>query len=369
MHAHAPSSPPDAGRRRTWAPAVVVLASVALHVALLPWVLAWLSGAGAPMDAPPVTVHMVQDDPERALTPEQARRLRDLEAQLAPEAPPPPEPVAVPPPPPVRGQVVETVRPDVPRTPVTAEYLAEHDAAVPVETRSERFKVNPDVLSNAYSEQSRLALEELLDVGATEMSTGAMAGSLAEAAPGAGSPSSPVRSPWARTNKEGLAAPLPASSTTQAIAGAPQNDRVDERAGDVLALNTRAFIGAAYINRIKRMVNVYWSQQLDNLPGNTRLVRPRYETVVDVVLDGKGALVAVTVRDASGVEALDLCVTRAFALAAPFPNPPAALVADDGQVHLSGLAFEVVLGRPRLNYGGVDPRAGVLFPGIQKSLR
>jgi hypothetical protein len=347
---------------------VVVIVSVGIHLALLPWVFAWLAREGAPLDAPPVTVHMVQDDPERALTPEQARRLRALEEQLAPEAPVPPEPPR-PRPPQLRGQVVETVRPDVSRVPVTAQYLAEHDAAVPVETRTQQYKVNPDVLSDTYSDDSRLALEELLDVGATEMSTGAMAGSLSEAAPGAGSPSSPVRSPWSRTNKEGLAAPLPASSTEQAIAGAPQNDRVDERAGDVLALNTRAFVGAAYINRIKRMVNVYWSQQLDNLPGTTRLVRPRYETVVDLVLDGSGGLVSVTVKDPSGVEALDACVTRAFALAAPFPNPPAALVADDGQVHLSGLAFEVVLGRPRLNYGGVDPRAGVLFPGIQKSLR
>jgi hypothetical protein len=369
MHVHAPSSPPDIERGRTWVRLAFVLASLALHVALLPWAVAWLAQVGAPLDAPPVTVHMIQDDPEHALTPAQAQRLRELEAQISPETPPEQAPPPDPPPPAVRGQVVETVRPDVPKTPVTAQYLAEHDAAVPVETRSERFKVNPDVLSNAYSEESRLALEELLDVGATEMSTGAMAGSLSDDAPGAGSPSSPVRSPWSRTNKEGLAAPLPASSTTQAIAGAPQNDRVEERAGDVTALNTRAFVGAAYINRIKRMVNVYWGQQLDNLPGGTRLVRPRYETVVDVVLDGKGALVSVTVDEASGVEALDLCVTRAFALAAPFPNPPAALVAADGQVHLSGLAFEVVLGRPRLNYGGVDPRAGVLFPGIQKSPR
>jgi TonB family protein len=136
-----------------------------------------------------------------------------------------------------------------------------------------------------------------------------------------------------------------------------------------VALNTREFIGSAYINRIKRQVNLYWSQNLDNLSPSVRLSRPRYQTVVDIVLTSEGALQSVTVTDASGSTALDECVLSAFRLAGPFPNPPAQLIARDGQVYLSDLAFEVQLGRAQMQYQGIDPRAGVQFPGIMKSPR
>lgn len=347
----------------------MLVASVGVHALLLPWFLSRLHPLAFDVPAPPVRVTMIDGDPADALTEPQRETLRRLERTLAPPEPdrPPVEPPPQPPPPPTRGQVVEVPRPKTSRVPVRAQYLADTDNAVAVETRTERFKVNPDVVSNTYSDDSRLALEELLDVGAKEMSTGATAGGPDSKGPGVGAPSSPVLSAWARTNKEGLAAPLPASSARQEMAGAPQNDRLNERIGDSVELNTRAFVGAAFINRVKRMVNVYWSQQLDNLPRSTRLVRPRYETVVDVVLDANGVLESVRVRDASGVAALDACVTEAFRLAGPFPNPPAALVAPDGKIHLDQLGFEVVLGKAKMSYGGIDPRAGELFPGIQKA--
>ena len=41
----------------------------------------------------------------------------------------------------------------------------------------------------------------------------------------------------------------------------------------------------------------------------------------------------------------------------------------DGRVYLPDMGFEVQLGTARAHYQGIDPRAGVLFPGIQKSPR
>ena len=346
--------------------------SVTAHVVGYGFFQAWLDLQVRALDAPPVRVTMIDGDVTEQMPPEQRAALRRLEALLAPPAPDTPEeaPPPTPPPEPLpSGQVVDIAPPETERAPVRAAYLAEHDAAVPEETRTERVKVNPDVLTNRYSEDSKLALEERIDVGATEMSTGATPGSLSTPAPGAGAPASAVVSPWARTNKEGLAAPVPASTSTQAIAGAPQNDRLAERRGEVLALNTRAFVGAAYINRIKRQVNAHWTMELDNLSPSTRLARPRYETVVRIVLDGKGALESVEVTDPSGSPDLDACVVRAFQLAGPFPNPPSQLIGQDGKIRLDRLAFEVVLGRAKMQYGGIDPRAGVQFPGIQKSPR
>jgi outer membrane biosynthesis protein TonB len=350
----------------------ILACSVLAHVLGVMVLRPWLRSLDRDLDAPPIRVTMIDGDVTEQMPPEQREALRRLEATLAPPTPEvvqEPEPPAPPPPALPSGQVVEIAPPEKQRAPVRAEYLAEHDAAVQEETRTDRVKVNPDVLTNRYSEDSKLALEERIDVGATEMSTGATVGSLATPAPGVGAPASAVVSPWTRTNKEGLAAPVPASTSSQDIAGAPQNDRLAERRGEVLALNTRAFVGAAYINRIKRQVNAHWTMELDNLSPSTRLARPRYETVVAIVLDGKGALERIEVSHPSGSPDLDACVVRAFHLAGPFPNPPSQLIGDDGKIHLDRLAFEVVLGRAKMQYGGIDPRAGVQFPGIQKSPR
>jgi outer membrane biosynthesis protein TonB len=179
----------------------VLLASLVLHALLAPLVARWIAAQTAEF-GPPVTVKMIDGNALDALTPEQAERLLALEAILptpadpaaTPEeqAPPDePEPVVMP-----RGQVVEIPRPQQERVPVVAEYLAEFDSSVPVETRTDRVKVNPDVVSNRYSEESRLALEDVVDVGATEMSTGATPGSLALPTPGMGAPRSAVASPW-----------------------------------------------------------------------------------------------------------------------------------------------------------------------------
>ena len=38
--------------------------------------------------------------------------------------------------------------------------------------------------------------------------------------------------------------------------------------GDRLALNTVEILYASYLNRIRRLVNFYWNQNLDNLPAS-----------------------------------------------------------------------------------------------------
>jgi hypothetical protein len=56
-------------------------------------------------------------------------------------------------------------------------------------------------------------------------------------------------------------------------------------------------------------------------------------------------------------------------LASPFPNPPEGLIQSDGRVYLPDMDFTVRFRIGRARYQGIDPRAGVQYPGILKSPR
>jgi TonB family protein len=350
-----------------WRWPLLLLFSVVFHAAIAPYTFGLFQGWHVGNWETPVSVRFIDGDALDALTPDQLANLLALEERLAEEAPAeePEEPEPELP----DGQVVDTPPPDLEKVPLTAEYLAEHDNAVPQETRTEAYRVNPEVISNMFSREEKLAFEDVIDVGATEVSSGATVGNMGDPAPGKGAPRSIIPSPWALTNKEGLASPTRSSSKEQSLAGAPQNDRLDEKLGSSVALNTREFIGAQYINRIKQQVNFYWSQNVDNLPSSVRLSKPAYSTVVAVVLTGDGALEGISVTTDSGQPPLDNAVVEAFRIAGPFPNPPVQLIKKDGRVYLSDLSFTVTVGHARMDYGGIDPRAGVQFPGILKSPR
>ena len=263
------------------------------------------------------------------------------------------------------GQLVDTPKPQVEERPDDAEYLAEHDQKVEEETRSERYRVNPDVLAEEFSRDDALQFEEAMDLNITEPSTGAQVGN-DRFEPDRDGRLAAVPSPYTLTNRDGLQKPVPASSSSQNLAGAPNNDRLDEKVGDRTRLNTQELVGATYLNRIRRLVNFYWTQNLDNLPRSIILARPNYTTVVNVVLDSNGAVELIEVSRPCGADPLDAAVTDAFRVAGPFPNPPEQLIAKDGRVYLPDMGFTVELGQARVSYPGVDPRAGVRFPGILK---
>jgi len=298
---------------------------------------------------------------------------RRVPVSLVLEQPPAPEPPEEPPAeedeePELDGQIVETPPPVEEKRPEDAEYLAEHDNTVEEETRSERFQVNPEVLAPSYSEEAKLQMEEAIDVNADEPSTGAQVGN-DRFDPDENGRMAAIPSPFTLTNRDGLQKPTMASSSTSSLAGAPQNDLLDEKRGKETNLNTREMVGATYLNHIRRLVNYYWQQNLDNLPASVRLARPRYRTVVVVVLDGSGALESLEVTESSGSDPLDDAVVRAFRVAGPFPNPPEQLVARDGRVYLPTMSWTVELGQGRPAYQGVDQRANVQFPGILKAPR
>ncbi len=271
-------------------------------------------------------------------------------------------------PPDEQGQIVEIARPEEQKAPEDAEYLAEFDQTVPEETRSERFKINPEVVTPKFSDESRLELENLMDLHVSEPSTGATVGDR-EFKPDRDGTLASLPPPWTLTNREGLDSPVPASHFQANIAGAPQNDLLDEKRAEQVNLNTKEFLYANYLNRIRRMVSFYWEQNLSNMPRTVRLARPRYHTIVHAILDNSGNLQSIDIDMLSGSRELDSCVIRAFHLAGPFPHPPQGLIDDKGLVELPEMGFTVIFGRGRSRYQGIDPRVGVQFPGILKTPR
>jgi TonB family protein len=289
----------------------------------------------------------------------------------APQSTPEPEPEPTPEPEPeeLDGQLVEIPPPKNQTPPQDADYVAEYNSTVPKETRTAGYRVNPEVLANIYSREDKVAMENTPDVGATESSSGATVGNLDTFEPGPGAPRSTIPSPYTVTNKPGVAAPTIGSSGDAMIAGAPQNDRLNEALGDQVALNARQLIGAEYFNRIRRLVNYYWVQNLENLPVGTVISKSSYRTVVEVVVTAEGLLESVIVTDESGSTVVDRCLLDAIRVAAPFPNPPEQLVARDGRVYLPDFDFEVNFRQAHNQYQGIDPRSGVQFPGILKNPR
>ncbi len=318
--------------------------SLALHLLLLllfgPL---WPGLTATQQTASPVPVRLVVEMPEE--TPE--------EEEL-------PEPD-------LSGQLVDVPQPDEEERPDDSEYLAEHDRVVEEETRTEEFRINPEVLAEQFTEEDSLQFEDLIDLNIDEASTGATPGN-DRFDPSRDGRLAALPSPFTLTNKDGLQRPVPSAASQQDLAGAPNNDLLEEELGTSVNLNTRELLGATYLNRIRRLVNFYWEQNIRNL-SSVQLVRTSYTTRVHPVLDANGALESITVAVESGNGALDNAVLQAFRIAGPFPNPPEQLIEKDGRVYLGDMGFTVRVGLSRAPYKGVDPRQGVQFPGLLKSPR
>ncbi len=266
------------------------------------------------------------------------------------------------------GQIVELSPPEEPEKPVESDYLAEFDERVEEETRTAKVEINPEVLSREYSDEQKAEQADVEDVNVEEDSTGATVGN-DRFDPTTDGSLAAVPSPWAVTNQLGPEAPVKSSQTQAELMGAPQNDLLDEERGDVVSLNTTRYPWDGYMKRIRRQVNFWWQQNLDNLPSSVRLTQSSYTTEVEVILNADGVLEVIEVTEESGVGEIDDAVVRAFQVAGPFDNPPEGLIQKDGRVYLPDFEFTVRLGVARVQYKGIDPRAGVQFPGILKSPR
>lgn len=265
------------------------------------------------------------------------------------------------------GQIVDIAEPENPTRPDEADYLAEHDRVAEEETKTEQYRVNPEILDDEFSDEDELKFEDLADLNAVEPSTGATVGN-DRFDPDEHGALAALPSRFKVTNKDGLQRPVPSSHSTSALAGAPNNDLLDLESARRLALNTQKIQYAGYLNRIRRLVNFYWSQNVKNMPNSMRatLRRPAYKTSLFVVLTDDGVLESLEIIRGSGSRHMDMAAERAFHLAGPFPHPPPDLVAPDGRVYLPDFEFNVTVGSGGGAARALDARAGVQFPGLLK---
>ena len=146
---------------------------------------------------------------------------------------------------------------------------------------------------------------------------------------------------------------MPSQSILDRIAGAPPNDHlegVDE--GDSTFLNTREWKYAGFFNRVKQSVGEHWDpgsvMRRRDPSGQIYGWRDR-RTIVSVVLDRGGVLSDLSVEKSCGVDFLDEEAMAAFRRAQPFPNPPSALLDDQGKVKFSfGFYLEMNSGGLRI---------------------
>jgi TonB family protein len=117
-----------------------------------------------------------------------------------------------------------------------------------------------------------------------------------------------------------------ASGTEMTEGGGAPNDALDAPEGDGTFLNTREWKYAAFFNRVKQGVSAKWDpngrlrKHNENFGTSTRI------TVMSVTLKPDGSLADLFVAQSSGVDVLDAEAMSAFEKAAPFANPPPALV-------------------------------------------
>jgi TonB family protein len=105
-------------------------------------------------------------------------------------------------------------------------------------------------------------------------------------------------------------------------------------------LNAREFKYYTYYNRIRKQLSQHWEpkvrHKLSEMFKKGRYLASSTDRITKlvVVLDKGGNLVKVQVIKESGVTDLDDAATEAFQSAAPFPNPPAGIVENDGTVKI-----------------------------------
>jgi outer membrane biosynthesis protein TonB len=281
---------------------------------------------------------------------------------------PPDEPEPTPPPPPEEhdGQIVEIARPEHEVKPEEAKYLAEYDSAVPEETQDKRFRADRQVTAETYSPIDRVRIEDQrVDVESDTASTGADAGRL-KFRDGSFSLFSERASRWRFDTSPGVEDPVPAQHLKQEISGSPSNDFLpDVASADRTALNAHEFLFAAFWNRVKRLVSFYADQTLANAQPSVPMTRLRYEIVLKGLIALDGTMHALELEQGCGIPEFDEALREAFALAAPFPDPPSAAADDDGFIHMRDFHFIIDITPARAELSGIDPRSTVQFPGLQ----
>lgn len=110
--------------------------------------------------------------------------------------------------------------------------------------------------------------------------------------------------------------------------------------GNFTSLNTDQFLYYSFFSRINDQIRYRWISALNDYSTSLspvslkRISSASRLSVIEVLLHSNGYLKEVLVNKSSGDNGLDQSAVTAFIKAAPFLNPPAEMVKEDGLIHL-----------------------------------
>ncbi len=152
--------------------------------------------------------------------------------------------------------------------------------------------------------------------------------------------------------QQGRAILMPSQAVMDQIIGAAPNDHLkDVEEGEGTYLNTREWKYSSFFNRVKQGVSRHWDPNAVLLrrdpTGTTYAGRDRH-TMVNVTLDERGNVEAITIEKSCGLDFLDMEAVNSFKRAQPFPNPPPGLLEEDSKVRFQFGFFMDMGGGPRM---------------------
>ncbi|HAR42884.1 MAG TPA: hypothetical protein DCS07_09695 [Bdellovibrionales bacterium] len=127
------------------------------------------------------------------------------------------------------------------------------------------------------------------------------------------------------------AAAVPQSTREQA-ADQYLNEKLPE--GSENLLNTQESVYYSFYSRIYNAIGPIWQSRTREITYR-RFIRPGdYSTIVDVVLDPEGELLAIRHLQDSGIPELDHAVDSSWRRVNRFPNPPTGLLNEQKELHM-----------------------------------
>jgi TonB family protein len=228
-----------------------------------------------------------------------------------------------------QGQIVESEQADNSQIPEKADKLGEKNQVVSKETKARAvgsFQKGSPIPQRGGQGRQQLKLSDLRPSKQNEFTP----------------PTKAEIEGWQKLarNEPLPSEPVAGTEGAGAEAAASSDYLKDIAEGDRTLLTTKEFVYFGYYRRIRERLEVAWNRNLratvENVFRGGRQLSSNqdYVTGVIVALDGQGQVIGVQVLRNSGSRDLDQAAVDAFNKAGPFPNPPAGLVDEKGQIKI-----------------------------------
>jgi len=264
-----------------------------------------------------------------------------------------------------KGQIVDIAKPEIEKKPDKSKFLSQFDSSVDKETKADFDKniekrgkklqksLSAELSGKEINDEEKLISGDV-DKPASEDLKKIKKGKLegfdgidGEYVKGEEKPESGVITSEDTENIEGSefvggrSIPrrfLPYMGGRDSNLVSPSNDYLkDIDKSDETALNTYKYIYAAYFNKIKQAVSRHWTPayviMINDPRGHIYGRKDRYTKII-AIINSNGSLASIKLDTSSGMDFLDREAINAFKMAAPFHNPPEALLDENGTLEI-----------------------------------